>query len=396
MAFVAEINRFKHTIPAKGTTTYSKILSHYTGKKLNVYTSARESLLTNPVQKSDSKIDCFLKVEKFNATVLEEKPPRVIQGRNPRYNLELMTYLKPFEHWYYNSSKHIVKGKNMEERAVVIGNLNGCYRGNLDCSKFDSHVSVSALQLEHGCYLKMHKNNRELQRLLSWQLRNFGCTPHGFRYKTEGRRASGDFNTGLGNTLLCEHLFKAFLRHNRIKADFALDGDDLIFASNTNIDPGLIRQFYLACGFEITLEMQVEESMVHCQTSRILTNPPIMVRRPWDVISKALSSQKYLWNKETGHAYLNQVGRCEQAMNRGVPVLESFANMLVRNHRANYKREFSDEFAYRQKESAKLERRNLIITSDARVSFELAFGITTDEQRLLEALFDATKVPLDF
>lgn len=397
-SFIAELRRFKHTIPKRKPMKLDKIVAKYSGALRKRYEQALESLKYQDCTRADSYISAFLKIEKFHQEILESKPPRVIQGRQPRYNLALMSFLRPFEHWYYSQSKHVVKGKNLEERAASIKEMLDRYPHahtvkNIDCSKFDSHVSIPALQAEHSCYLTMHNNDPELRRLLSFQLHNKGTTPHGYKYSTQGRRASGDFNTGLGNTIICEHLMKSYIRTRNLDADFRLDGDDLIFVTNTPIDVVDMREHYMQCGFEITVEEQLKEAAVHCQTSLIETKPPIMVRRPHDVISKGLTSQKYLFDKKTANGFLNQLGQCELSLNRGVPVLQAYAQMLVRLTTPNRKRDFSDEFTFRRKQASALGKSDFQeVTPDARVSFELAFGICIAKQRMLERVFERLQV----
>lgn len=237
----------------------------------------------------------------------------------------------------------------------------------------------------------MHNNDPKLRQLLNLQLNNIGNTHH-FRYTTEGRRASGEVNTGCGNTLIVLMVCRAYARSRGLNMKFYLDGDDVIVCSETKLDSDDVHRYHLNLGLEVTMQVQDEDALVHCQTTPIMTDPPIMVRRPWDTISKGLTSQKYLWDEKTSYHYLGQLGRCELALHRGVPVMQSYCQMLIRvsdQHSAPSKRDYSDEFTFRRKQALKLGCRSpMEVTPDARVSFELAFGIVSDEQRLLESMFD--------
>lgn len=74
--------------------THDEVVDAYKGRKASRYSSALNSLEEVPVSFEDSKLTAFLKCEKVNLSVKEDPAPRLIQFPNPRYSLELMTYLK--------------------------------------------------------------------------------------------------------------------------------------------------------------------------------------------------------------------------------------------------------------------------------------------------------------
>jgi hypothetical protein len=390
-AFIREMRKLRNNVPHYQPHYKSTVVNHFSGTMKLRYQTAMETLHEEPLHKGDAHINCFLKSEKFSREVLKTKPPRVIQGRHPRYNLVLMTYLRNIEHWFY-LKKEVLKGRNLEQRALrireMLNKYNDPYAYSIDCSKFDSHVHASTLHLEHAIYLKAYYNAPTLRRLLAWQTTNEGKTPSGWSYSTLGRRASGDFNTGLGNTIICWALMKAIIKLFQINGDFVTDGDDLCLITSgplSDQSKTLMREFYLQNGFEITLdEYESADQLIHCQCGLIETEPPIMVRRPWDVISKSLTSQKYLFDKETARDYLYSVAKCELALNRGVPVLQEFASSILRLFPGR-KRLLTDEFAYRSKQASKLTSQTMEITREARLSFENVFNIDIEQQYTLEA-----------
>jgi len=379
--------------------TRDDVISKYTGRLRQRYEKAKIDLNDHPLQRSDGRINCFMKVEKFNKATLQTKPPRVIQGRDPKYNLEIMRFLRPVEHWFYRNDA-IFKGKNLEQRAETIarylGEFDSPHVYSIDCSKCDAHLHTRILQLEHAIYLKCHNNHPKLQQMCAWQLENHGRTPNGCEYTTKGRRASGDFNTGLGNSIICYAVLKSILKRLGYKYRIGCDGDDCFFVvgrSLTQIELGGIRQSYLDIGLEITLDVpEFPEALVHCQTSLINTPVPIMVRRPWDTISKCLTSQKYFENTQTMNGFLNQMAMCELSLHRGVPVMQDFFKYILRHTKPTCNKRFDDEFSYRVKLASQMAAKDQDITIEARISFENAFGFDVEEQRMWERRFETEDV----
>lgn len=391
--FAREMRHYALEVPFFEPTKIKTILAGMKGKLLTRYTNAFESLKSEPVCRRDSYLNCFIKTEKFAKATLSEKPARVIQGRDPRYNLTLMKYLKAVEHWFY-AKPYVVKGKNLEQRATFLKEQLSVFAKPcvymIDNSKHDAHCSTPVLKLEHKIYNKAFRYTPELVQLLLWQLENKGKTPNGWAYSTKGRRASGDFNTGLGNTIICCALLKAAAKTLRVRYRMASDGDDCYLITGSPLSAlqlRQLRQFYLDCGFEITLTSSEPEQLIHCQSSLIETPVPIMVRKPWDTISKSLASQKYFTTRETTLAYLRQVGMCELSLGRGVPIMQSFAKYLLRCTE-QAKTIVVDEDLHRFLVSRAVAGKEQTVTVDARLSFEAAFGIDMCEQRKWEEVFD--------
>jgi len=173
--------------------------------------SLRDDGLCEP---KDSKIVAFVKAEKLSE--FKTSKPRMIMGRRPRYNLELASFLKPIEDaiypafrgWgsrFFTHTRLIGKGLDLRERASLIRrkmlSVPGLVAVELDCKSFESHVSNSSLVEEHRVYTSLCRDPR-LRLLLSWQHQCFGeGLSRDVRFRVKGVRASGDYNTGVGNTL---------------------------------------------------------------------------------------------------------------------------------------------------------------------------------------------------
>lgn len=158
-------------------------LELYRGPKYRVYERAYVSLTRQSVRKKDAHLRAFAKFEKL----LLSKAARIINPRDPRYNLCLGKYLKKAEKVYYAainevwqscSDATIIKGFNVIESASILrakwNRFANPVAVGLDAKKFDMHVSMAALTYEHSFYKMAFNYNKQLCSLLNWQLLNKG------------------------------------------------------------------------------------------------------------------------------------------------------------------------------------------------------------------------------
>jgi len=153
----------------------------WTGSKQATYARALESLRFKSLSREDGYLSTFVKCEKIDAEK-NDPAPRVIQPRNPRYNLHLARFLKPHEHEYYKQvdrlfdtdglgDRTIFKGLNAKSAAEHLLLKTSRYSNpvfiGLDASRFDQHVSRTALEWEHQIYLNTFLyGHKELSMLL--------------------------------------------------------------------------------------------------------------------------------------------------------------------------------------------------------------------------------------
>lgn len=382
--------------------------SQYKGSKRVKYERAAQSLVTVPLRRSDSYVSAFVKAEK----IFQLKDPRLIQARNARYNYELGCFLKPIEHQLYNLkgtgrlTKHlppgrlIAKGCNMHRRAALIQKKMSRFQHplviSLDASRFDAHVT-DMLIVEHIIYQRYWKNPL-LDKLLAWQVRNRGRTSTGIKYKCVGGRMSGDMNTALGNCLISVLMLATIMRKMHFtpkRWDMLCDGDDvLLFIDRTDrhVLTALPDQ-YLKFGMPIKTENITEEfhAVKFCQTSPVETlNGVTMVANPTRTLSRSLVGVKHWDNPTYVPKYLALIGYCELALNVGVPVLQEFAlTILSWGSQLPRKVNTTGRVIKAIREERDHSIRPVQITPEARLSFEVAFGIPPEEQRALEGALRA-------
>lgn len=171
--------------------------------RVRMLESAGESLLDFPITELDAKISVFVKKE----MLLKPSIPRVIMPTSDRYLVELGRYISALEEGISQSkwfAGRTTKGMTYAEMGAIFNKLVKeladpvCYC--IDFSKYDAHVSVELMKIEHDIYLKMLPDDH-LRYLLSLQLNMRGRSAFALFSRTGGR-ASGCPNTTIGNTII--------------------------------------------------------------------------------------------------------------------------------------------------------------------------------------------------
>lgn len=380
----------------------------YQARRRTLYEKAVTSLYESPVQRRDARCTTFTKVEKVNFST-KVPVPRIIQPRNPRYNVEVGVYLKPLEALICKSisrvfnSKTIVKGMNADQVGQLAYKKWTRFRKpvavSLDATRFDQHVSQEALKWEHSVYIKCFRYQRHrdaLSKLLSWQLENEG---HVFiedkrvKYSVKGARMSGDMNTGLGNCLIACCIIKSYCDHFSIPFELLNNGDDCCIIVDDSDLAKLdgISSWFHDLGFTIVIEPPAYEleHIEFCQSCFIsLPGGYRMVRKPKPAISKDSISVKPLTTERLFKAWLHAVGEGGLALNSGVPVLQEFYLSYLRSgqHHGNLGSDPTMETGTRMLTQGMVAKVSEV-SPESRYSFWLATGILPDMQVWLEAQY---------
>lgn len=385
--------------------------SLYHGRKRVAYEQARESLSVEAVRPGDAVVRTFLKAEKINFSKKSDPAPRVIQPRSPRYNLEVGRYLKMAEKSIMHGFKRafgypvVTKGMNADE---VGGLLHSHWRQfarpvavGLDASRFDQHVSRAALEWEHSVYNGLFRSP-ELSRLLRWQLRNKGvgyADNHKITYQVEGKRMSGDINTGMGNCLIMSSIVLCYLNSRRIPARLVNNGDDCVVICEREHLHRLdgLDQWFLEFGFTLTRErpVYVLEQIEFCQAQPVCIGGAYrMVRDPRVAMSKDCVSLQG-WQTELDVRYwCHAIGSCGLSLTRGVPVWEAWYSALLR-HAVVPSAGYMEKYGVSGMSYMAAGVRQVVVDEEARVSFYKAFGILPDHQAALEAEYATLSIDYD-
>lgn len=390
--------------------TVQQFLAPLGGSKLALYTTAAESLRVNPVCPRDARLKTFVKAEKLENPSAD---PRIIQPRDPRFNISVGLYIKACEPVIYKAinrmfgGKTVMKGLNANQRGKIFAAAWGRYKSpvavGLDASRWDQHVSKNMLEFEHTIYNSIF-HDPHLMKLLSWQLVNEGrvrCVDGNIKYTVSGRRMSGDMNTSLGNVMLMclmvwTYLSKSgFVFGESPTVSLLNDGDDcvLIFESDQLQCLDRLPEWFSQLGFIMKVEKPVYEleHVEFCQSHPIEVDVGVwrMVRDPRKVLSKDTYVVKPINNINDWDYFRTAIGQCGLSLAGDLPVFCEFYRCLMRGANPYCTRSRRNRFRAPLDTGMEYLARGMEVkysspTDRARVSFCRAFDIWPDQQIALE------------
>jgi hypothetical protein len=386
----------------------------WSGRKKIIYQKAALSLLQSSVEERDAKLSTFVKAEKINITAKRDPAPRVIQPRDPRYNLELARYLKHTEHKLFNKIDRLFDWNKIGDRTIFKG-MDAWKSGEyfhkkasqysspvfigLDASRFDQHVSDLALGFEHKMWRKLcGGDKKDLKKLLNWQMYNKGIAriPDGFiKYSTTGCRMSGDINTSSGNCLIMCALVYSYMHSLGIKKfSLANNGDDCVLMLQRGKESKILAT--LPTWFEeMGFTMKVEKPVYHIQQAEFCQTRCLRINKSWRMVRNlkaACSKDTYavsgLTHDNRVKAWVTSVGEAGRIQNQGVPVLQDFYSAYP-DYQCELDVELQEELNRKRIYSLGHHGDRVIedttITDESRYQCWLAFGITPEEQQEVEA-----------
>lgn len=406
-------------LPRSAPLTRLQFVETFRGRKRQLYQAAYDTLLRDSVSVEDSHIKVFVKYEKTNFTAKKNPVPRVISPRTPRYNIEVGRYLRPIEERIFKALGQlfghvtVFKGMNASKSAQMMYEkwcmfVNPVAIG-LDAKRFDQHVSREALSWEHSIYLPcfpQRKHSRQLAGLLQQQLANVcrGYTADGsLKYTTQGGRMSGDMNTSLGNCVLMCSMIHAYALYCGVKVQLANNGDDCVVIMEScdlaRFSAGL-DQWFTDMGFSMVVEppcYQFEE-IEFCQTHPVYVGPDhdswLMVRHPRTAIAKDTLSV-HAWQSEAMFkGWMHAVGTGGLAMAGRVPILQDFYRSYVIGGKYRKSVVNAQSWGVRQLSIGMVRDYGPVLPA-TRASFYYAFGVTPDEQLVLESFYSGVEIGME-
>lgn len=407
LSFTNELHLF---LPRATPIERSKFADLYSGRLRERYAAASDSLLYRTMDKNDARVKSFVKAEKINQTAKPDPVPRLIQPRDPRYGVELGRFIKILEKQLYVSIKKVFgsttvfKGLNAKESGNALHakwkRFSKPVAVGLDAKRFDQHVSVAALKWEHEMYIKCFSQPRHkklLRKLLKYQLKTFGsgfCRDGSVKYTVEGKRCSGDMNTGLGNCLLMCAMVWAYAKMRGVNIELANNGDDCVvmLESDQLSDFSLgLDAWFRDMGFRMTVEEPVYEfeQIEFCQTHPVMTHDGyLMVRNITTGIAKDCISTVYNNTIQSLYSYYRVIGDAGLHLTGGVPIWQNFYRRLIDCVPEGRMSHMIQHETGMINLAARMKRKFSPPTPEARFSFWLAFSITPDEQIEMEKHYD--------
>jgi len=401
----------------------------YKGRKFKVYSRAVESLRIRTIDESDSTIKLFLKFEKDIRSLKPARIARAISTPDPRFIVETGRYVVAIEHKIYEAIDKLY-GRRVVSKGMNFSQVGQLFKDNwdefsdpisvdYDAEKMDRSTSREVLAWTHLITAAAFNGDdfEHITRMLSWQLDCFakGRTDDGkFSYTVEGTLNSGQSNTSLVGVIMISMIMLAYIRTKGYKVGFVDAGDDctvILERVNCKDFRDGILPFFKMFGFTMTSgeTNDVLEGIEFCQAHPVKINGKYrMVRNARTAAVKDTTCPKNLRTPGEFSTWAQAVSDTGIATHGGVPVAQEIYAMMSRSareafstftptkrqmkrHRSSIKR-YSVEggLAYWGKNMT--EKYDSAISTETRISYYLAFGITPVDQRLLEAKYRQTLV----
>lgn len=393
--------------PPVSTSVLSRneVVKHSPQSRRNRIRNAFANIDKNGWSDAYARVKTFTKFETFpDATGEREmvKSARLIQHRSDEYCYTLARYLKPIE---WKTLYKQARGKHRGQRLFAKG-MTPSARGSwlddawesynrpvalcADHSSYDAHLTIDKRRFEWAYYEKFCRSGR-LRHLLSLQRYNRCKTANGIRYQMEATMCSGDYNTSLGDNVI--NLAILLYATRNVRCHILVDGDDSIIIMDQSDRP-FFDNCFSSAGLTTKAEWVFEKALVDfCQSRFVqLAHGSSFVRNPYRVWSKSAYTCKtypdHVWPR-----LVKAVGLCELACNRGVPVLQEYAKMLVRaSGKARVlQHDLQELLAHR---NVAMIFSELPVDNRARLGFFEAFGIPPQQQLALELWFSQAELPI--
>jgi hypothetical protein len=265
---------------------------------------------------------------------------------------------------------------------------------SLDAARFDKHVDVEMLRIEHWVYCAMAGFPSDFAHYLKWQINNVCFSLNNICYFVKGKRMSGDLNTAVGNCILSVLMAMCWLDSFTTRYDFLDDGDDLlVFLEQHDLEKALatVKPFYLQFGHEMKIEniATTIEQVNFCRSHPVFDGQNWrMVRHYLTVMSTALAGTKFANVPQDRLKFVAANGWCELSVGQGLPIMQAFAEALLRNSPVDPGDLLDDDMfrrcAVEQHRLHNLRPRVRPVTNEARASFSRAYGVSVAEQLEIE------------
>jgi hypothetical protein len=208
---------------------------------------------------------------------------------------------------------------------------------------------------------------------------------------------SGDMNTSMGNVIVMCMLMHSYIAHKGLSSRVSLlnDGDDcVLIMDRKNLDSfkeGL-DAWFRKVGITMTCDGTYWnfEDIEFCQARPVLVaGVPVMVPRPSKRLYSDLITTKDLSSPRVFRKWFGAVAGCGLACSSGVPIFQEYYSWIGRSAKPWIPKEGDYYYKYRYRKIRDLTYRDGRISPSTRLSFYFAFGITPNEQVIIENYFYA-------
>lgn len=305
----------------------NEFMSDKKGALGNRYKAAANALIKDGFSlEGDSDIAAFVKLEKFS----EMKAPRMILGRNPKFNILYAKYVQPLERAFFELEE-VCNKCNYAQCGEKFGKLKGGWYIENDMSKFEASQRIEMLlNIEYRLYKRFFPHDDTFDKLFAAKVIKKIRTANGVFIKFIGCRGSGDMDTSLGNGVLNYVACRYFQIYNGIDGfGLMLKGDDSVMgAPSGRVD---YKNTFINFGFDAKLVVRkVASDVEFCSGKFIMTTPSVYYYV--QNLNKILSNIPTIINNRffTSMAdYFYSLGYMYSVIYKGIPVYQDMAEFLM-------------------------------------------------------------------
>jgi hypothetical protein len=385
-------------LPVTRTWSREEVVQHTVQSKRERVRNAFRQYDQRGYWKKDAYIKMFVKHEKAEDDPVKPNEigdPRAIQYRTFMHTALFKQELLPVEVrlWKYGQSCEPrspncerMFSKNLNPRAVAKNLWFGWSQfadpvAHLwDVSRMDAHMHGALRELIEFPTYRHH--NRRVESFLQAMRRNKCFSKNGVVYEMDYTMCSGEACTSSGDSIVMAAALKYIYRN--VRHHLLVCGDDSVVVLERNQEHA-IDDCFEALGLPVKLEKAyLFEHVEFCQSRPVMIGGDwLMVRNPRRAILRGFHCIKNFTGKALGD-WLASVGVGELESSAGVPVVQKFAEVCMRfgSPRKHFVQEYLE---HRRTCGWKVPA---VVTSEARHSLWLAWGISLSEQTTLEEALD--------
>lgn len=315
----------------KERLTLAQFLSEKSGKLLCRYeTAARKILKSGFHLEKHSEVQAFIKNELYG----ELKPPRMIMGRDPRFNLIYGQFTSALEHSMVHLPE-ISKGRNFKDRGdQFFEKIYGANIAEVDFSKYESTQRLEVLKLVELGLARRLMGDHDYQlfrQLFIAKMRKKGVTVNNTKFEFWYCRGSGDMDTGLFNTLLTWVACRYFeIINGTGNFNFICDGDDNLM--RIPVGHGQLTDTFAHFGFEAKLKVVTDYHDAEYCSGKFIQYQPGKFYYVQD-LRKLMENIRYFRKTQFSHCkgtYYHSLGYMYKVLYPNFPLYTNIANFLMR------------------------------------------------------------------
>jgi len=320
----------------------SNFLSSKTGKLRARYLKAYNDISRRGFDiNRDSDISAFVKLERYYEA---GKAPRMIMGRNPKFNWFYAQIIDPIERAFF-ALDQVANACDNFSCGEKFSRMVGEWFIENDMSKFEASQRKQVLHFEYLVYSKLFPHRKEfLDLLFAAKMHKRGGTSSGVKFAFDYCRGSGDMDTSLGNGILNYIATQYFLIKNFCPNcdfeqcavpgcrtfSFVVKGDDSYMRAPKYCTP---TNYYANFGFDAKLIVRKAPHEVEFCSGHFVEYQPgkyVYAQKLRKILASLTTciNEEAVRNGWVAH-YYKSLGLMYNKLYSGIPIYQDIGKMLM-------------------------------------------------------------------